>query len=348
MLDTVFGIFTESWQVLNAFAMYCLIGLCMSGLLKSMMPDSFVERHLGGNNFRSVIKAALLGIPLPLCSCGVIPVATGLRRQGAGNGPTTAFLIATPETGVDSIAITYALLDPIMTIIRPVAAFLTAMTAGAIVTLMPEGKHRSTNAEPSCSCCSHPADQLRPCCNQVAPQNRIANGLRFAFNSLLAEIGPPLLFGVIIAGAISYFLPPGSIERYLGSGMQQMLVMLIIGIPLYVCASASTPIVAALALKGLSPGAALIFLLVGPATNATTITVVAQMMGKRIAVVYGSVIAAVALTLGLLTDILYNALAFDTTRWVSGHSHTLPPEVTTAAALILLACIFRARLLIRR
>ncbi|MEI6127788.1 MAG: permease, partial [Pseudomonadota bacterium] len=146
-MEMVFGVIRESWNVLNESALYCLLGIIMSGVLKSFISDAFVMEHLGTNTMSSVVKASLLGIPLPLCSCGVIPVAMGLRRQGAGKGPTTAFLISTPETGIDSIALTYALLDPLMTIVRPVAAFITATVAGMLVNFMPDGKEvRTVNA----------------------------------------------------------------------------------------------------------------------------------------------------------------------------------------------------------
>ena len=136
----VFGVVLESWHILNDSAPYILFGLFMAGVLKVFMPEDFVANHLGGNDLVSVVKASLFGVPLPLCSCGVVPVAMGLKKQGAGNGPTTAFLISTPETGMDSIAITYALLDPIMTVMRPVAAFITAIIAGVIVNFLPNAK----------------------------------------------------------------------------------------------------------------------------------------------------------------------------------------------------------------
>ena len=140
MDDIVIGVVLESWHILNDSAPFILFGLFMAGVLKVFMPEDFVAKHLGGNDVVSVVKASLLGVPLPLCSCGVVPVAMGLKKQGAGNGPTTAFLISTPETGMDSIAITYALLDPIMTIMRPVAAIITATVAGTIVNFLPKTK----------------------------------------------------------------------------------------------------------------------------------------------------------------------------------------------------------------
>ncbi|MBM4310270.1 MAG: permease [Deltaproteobacteria bacterium] len=340
MIEAASQIVSAAWQVLCASAPYVIFGLLMAGLLKGIIPDSFVSRHLGGNSVRAVIKASLLGMPLPLCSCGVVPVAASLRKQGAGPGPTTAFLISTPETGVDSIAITWALLDPVMTVVRPLAAFITATTAGLLVNLLP--------AKPPGPACA----LGRSCCNTTCtaqhsspkmPLRRaLPDGIRYAFTQLLGDIGPYLLAGIAIAGLITWLIPDGFIEQHLGSGIIPMLIMLAAGIPLYVCASASTPIVAALALKGLSPGAALVFLLAGPATNAAAITVVAALLGRPVAAVYVSVIALCALVMGMAVNMLYGWLAIDISSWASGAQHSHDSMLPVVAALALLALILRA------
>jgi uncharacterized membrane protein YraQ (UPF0718 family) len=339
MIDAIAQILSAAWQVLCASAPYVLFGLLMSGVLKAFIPDAFVARHLGGNSAGAVVKASLLGVPLPLCSCGVVPVAASLRKQGAGPGPTTAFLISTPETGVDSIAITWALLDPIMTVVRPVAAFITAMSAGLLVNLLPVKAAACAAPPGSCDCkiCTRTTESVpRPL------WRALADGIRYAFGSLLRDIGPWLLAGIAIAGLITFLIPDGFVERHLGSGITSMLIMLVVGIPLYVCASASTPIVAALALKGLSPGAALVFLMVGPATNAASITVVAGMLGKRVAVVYVSVIALCALALGMAVNALYGWLAIDISSWASGAHHSEGNLLPVVAAVVLLGLILRA------
>jgi uncharacterized membrane protein YraQ (UPF0718 family) len=147
IMEVLIGVARESWHILNDSSPYILFGIFMAGVLKVFMPEDFVARHLGTDDMASVLKASLLGVPLPLCSCGVVPVATGLRKQGAGKGATTAFLISTPETGADSIAITYALLDPIMTVLRPVAAFITATVAGVLVNILPEKNEPETTEQ---------------------------------------------------------------------------------------------------------------------------------------------------------------------------------------------------------
>ena len=350
MIELFINILKESWQMLNETAGYCLFGIIMAGLLRAFMSDDFVLKHLGKNNTVSVIKASLIGVPMPLCSCGVMPVAMGLRNQGAGKGPTTAFLISTPESGVDSIAVTWALLDPIMTVVRPLAAFITATVAGIIVNFVPEHQENGAIPEPACSCCSggaeddHDGDHNHACNHQHSLLQRMRSGLAFAFGGLLADMGPSLLFGILIAGMISALVPPDFIEQNLGSGIRPMLVMLLVGIPLYVCATASTPIVAALALKGLSPGAALVFLLAGPATNIATIMVVARIMGKRIAAVYVTVIAAAALLLGMAVNAIYSFAALGVTNWISAEQYEGRGFFTSVLSGILLVLILRAKL----
>jgi len=339
VIEAAADILSAAWQVLYASAPYMLFGLLMAGLIKACIPDSFVNRHLGGNSTGAVIKASLVGVPLPLCSCGVVPVAASLREQGAGPGPTTAFLISTPETGLDSIALTYALLDPVMTVVRPLAAFITAMSAGLLVNVLPFTVRNAAAAPPSESCCCE--NKEKPAA-AIPLKRSLPDGIRYAFGALLRDIGPYLLAGIAIAGLITWLIPDNFVEQHLGSGILPMLIMLVAGIPVYVCASASTPIVAALALKGLSPGAALVFLMVGPATNAASITVVAGMLGKRVAAVYVSVIAVCALVMGMAVNALYGWLAIDITDWAAGAHHGPGSLLRALAAVALLVLILRA------
>jgi len=340
MIDAITQILIAAWQILCTSAPYVIFGLLMAGVLKAIIPDSFVNKHLGGKSAKAVVKASLLGVPLPLCSCGVVPVAASLKEQGAGPGPTTAFLISTPETGVDSIAITYALLDPVMTIIRPLAALITAISAGLLVNLLPNKSPGPTSPAANCCC---PETCKPPTTAPGTPLHRaIPDGIRYAFGQLLRDIGPYLVAGIAIAGVITWLIPDGFVEQHLGSGITSMLIMLAAGVPLYVCASASTPIVAALALKGLSPGAALVFLMVGPATNAASITVVAKLLGKPVAVVYVTVIALCALVMGMAINALYGWLAIDISAWTTGMQHSEDGPFSTLAAIALLALIARA------
>lgn len=339
----------ECWSVLKEAAPYVLFGFLVAGLLKALLPDAWMTRHLGGRGPLSVIKAALVGVPLPLCSCGVVPAALGMRRQGAGPGATTAFMISTPETGVDSLAVTWAMIDPLMTLLRPLAAFITALSAGLAANLLPERYLRTGSATPvaaGCGCggsCSSSVGGIAGAMPlRASLRARLQNGLGEAFGEMLADVGVWLLAGILLAAGISLLLPPEYFAHALGGELMSMLVMLLVGVPLYVCASSSTPIAASLLLKGLSPGAALVFLLSGPATNVTTITVMTRSFGPALTAVYVASIAVCSIGFGLLTNRLYMALGYDIHAVVGAMNETLPAWMGTLSALLLLGLVLRA------
>jgi len=264
-----------------------------------------------------------------------------LRKQGANNGATTAFLISTPESGVDSISITYALLDPIMTVARPLVAFVTATFAGIAENLL-GNSDQNQRIIPDLSC---PVDN---CCDgqNCDPQThrrhhtvfeKIKAGVIYAFSDLWEDIAKWFLFGVLLAGFITVLIPDDIFGRYLGSGLSAMLLMLAIGIPLYICATASTPIAAALILKGVSPGAALVFLLVGPATNVASLTVVTGILGKRATAIYLGTIAVSAVFFGLIVDQVYSRMGISAQAMVGQASELIPLWVQWAAAFVVLA-----------
>lgn len=338
-MTLVFDILNSCWLMLAEAAPYILFGFLVAGLLKGAFSDDLISRHLGGSSVGSVFKAALFGIPLPLCSCGVIPAAIGLRRQGAGRGASAAFLVSTPESGVDSMAITYALLDPVMTVLRPIAALLTAIVTGLFINLMPE-----KSVAPAAS--ADEAASGDDCCEPAIPQlrglPRLLAGVRYAFGELLRDIGGWLLLGIVIAGVIDALIPDAFFAGLGDNRLTMMLAMLVVGIPLYICASASTPIAAALILKGISPGAALVFLLAGPATNAATVTLVARFWGKGATAIYLLSIAFCSLLLGWLTDSLYTAAGWDIAGQVHAVVETGPAWWEVASAVLLLAILLRS------
>jgi hypothetical protein len=340
MDEMMLGILAACWEIFAESALFVLFGFFAAGVLKALVPGDVVARHLGKNSAASVVKASLFGIPLPLCSCGVIPAAIGLRKQGAGKGATASFLVSVPETGVDSMAITWALLDPVMTVVRPVSAFFTAVVTGLLVNRLPEDALVPTapvQKEDGCCCTSTCGGSSNTQATRPPLGQRLREGLSYAFGDLLGDIGKWLLFGIAIAGVIAYFVPDDFFVRYLGGEWLSLVVMLGVGIPLYICASASTPVAAALVLKGLSPGAALVFLLAGPATNAATITVVARYLGRSAAIIYLCSIACCSLALGWLTNRLYVWGGFDITRWVSkAHPAAESPLMVVAAVTLLL------------
>lgn len=321
-----------------------MFGLVMSGLLRVFLNPAVVTRHLGRGRFTSVLKASLLGIPMPLCSCSVLPAAVSLRRQGANRGATTAFLISTPESGVDSIAITYALLDPIMTVARPVAALFTALTAGISENLL--GKKRGRSQKPNLTCPIDACCDGETCSPEVHARHhtfmeKVKAGLTFSFTEVWEDLAAWFLFGLLLAGLISAFIPEDLIARYLGGGVASMLVMLAAGIPLYICATASTPIAAALILKGVSPGAALVFLLAGPATNVTSLTVLFGVLGKRATVVYLSTISVMAVVFGLAVDRLYTSLGLSAVALAGSAAEAVPAWAEWTCALVLIILSIR-------
>jgi uncharacterized protein len=322
-----------SWHLLLDAAPYILLGIVMGGLLKSFLSAEYVARHLGQGRFLPVFKAAIFGIPLPLCSCGVLPAAAALKRQGANNGATTAFLVSTPESGVDSISVTYALLDPIMTVARPLAAFLSAMVAGVAENLRNPPRALPPPL-PMAAAGAQGRKEGTPA--SIHWREKIIAGLRYAFADLWGDLAGWFFLGLLLAGLITVLVPEEFLSGSLGGGLPGMLLMLAFGIPLYICATASTPIAAALILKGVSPGAALVFLLVGPATNVATLSVLVGLLGKRATLLYLGSIAITAVLCGLALDAVYASLGISARAIVGQAGEILPASLQHAAALLIL------------
>ncbi len=341
-------ILLASWSVLLDAAPWVLFGFFMAGLLKAFVPDDLVARHLGGRGFASILKASAIGVPIPLCSCGVLPAAAGLKKQGAGKGAVASFLISTPETGIDSIAVSYALLDPVMTVVRPIAGFITAVSAGLAVSASERFSGTEPQQEPpaasgSCSCgCDHGHGHEHPVVVSFA--GKLRGGMSFAFGELLQDVGGWLLFGVLMAGTISTVVSADVVEKYLADEWLSMALMLAVSVPLYVCATASTPIAAAFAIKGISPGAALVFLLAGPATNAASISVIAKMLGKRATAIYLAAIIISSLVAGVLVNYLYGLLGLDIRHWIVRSTEAEPGLPAFLAVLLLALLLLRSYL----
>jgi uncharacterized membrane protein YraQ (UPF0718 family)/copper chaperone CopZ len=312
-----------------------MLGLIAAGILHILFPASVVSRHLGRKRLSSVVKAAFLGMPLPLCSCGVIPMAASLRRQGASRGAVLSFLISTPTTGVDSILATYSLLGPVFTVFRAVGSLIGGILTGAVANLFEKDRREHKPAEiDDCKVCS----VSEPHSHTIS--ERIGAMAKHAFFQLARDIGKPLLIGTIIGGFISYLLPPTFFERYLAGTWTPMIVMLAVGIPLYVCATGSIPIAASLILKGMSPGAGLVFLVAGPATNTVTISTVWKTMGKRSLVLYLGSIIVTSLGLGFLMDLLFRGRILVEAEHF--HGGGLPMWLKYAAGAVLLGLILNA------
>jgi hypothetical protein len=293
MLEILMSFVWQCWLVILEMAPYLLFGFALAGLMSIWISPEWTERHLGGKGFGPVAKATLLGIPLPLCSCSVIPVVASMRRHGASRAAATSFLLSTPQTGVDSIAVTYALLGPIFAVFRPIAALVTGVLGGLLVLIFGRAKSDEADAPPPCtdSCCS--GDRTAPAWLRAG---------KYGFVTLPRDLAWPLLVGVAIAGAIATALPADSLQMHLGSGLVSILVLMAAGIPLYVCATASVPIAAGLIHLGASAGAALAFLIVGAATNPAAVSTVWKVLGRRTTVIYLVTAGVSAVLCGLLLD----------------------------------------------
>ena len=318
-----------------AAAPWLVLGLLVGGFIKALIPMSFLEKHLGGQGIVPIIKAALLGAPLPLCSCGVIPAALGLRKAGASKPATVSFLVSTPETGVDSVSITYALLGPFMAIVRPVAAVISAITAGLLVGKTEEHDEPHSEAikkEESSCCASEPVieSEETSCCSEEESQQKTSgffqktiDGIHYAFTDLFSMLLFWLCIGLLFAAAVQTFIPATFLTKW-GSGLPAMLVMVAIGIPMYVCAAASTPIAAGFMMAGISPGTALVFLMAGPATNISTLGVIGKELGRKSLIAYLAGVGVVAIIAGLITDYLVTKLGIDIQGQLQAGEHLVP------------------------
>ncbi|GIU06031.1 SO_0444 family Cu/Zn efflux transporter [Shewanella morhuae] len=456
LLKNFIDLFLES-------APWLLLGLILAGLLKVFVPMAWMQKQLGGHGFKTVVKAAMLGAPLPLCSCGVIPAAVGLRRAGASKAATTSFLVSTPETGVDSIAVSYVLLGPFMAIIRPIAAICSAIVAGLLVgrddddgkpttaksaakidnevpaasCCGPKAEPKEVTAEPIQSCCSSPVkepikadsccssekkatikmtpmaasslmnsnasaytnvshvsviktEKTGSCCSTAAPVmpekivvvkkgaccdtstkvgadasavhhqgeadsccastqdiatelksesvlTRVVVGLKYAATDLVRDTTLWLLVGLFFAALVQTYVPGDFLAKW-GDGILAMLVMVLISVPMYICATASTPIAAGLLLAGVSPGAVLVFMMTGPATNIATLGIVTKELGKRALWGYLGGVVGVALIAGMLVNYLVATFGFVVMPQIGEH-HEILPEWLVATSGILLALL---------
>ncbi|TXR53867.1 SO_0444 family Cu/Zn efflux transporter [Reinekea thalattae] len=400
MIASYFSDFIASFVFLfTESAPFLLLGLFIAGVIHILIPSAWVQKTLGKRN--SMVTAAFIGAPVPLCSCSVIPTAIGIRRSGASKASTASFMVATPETGVDSVGVTYALLGPIMAIIRPVSAIIAAIFTGLLVqwwdkeTPAKKGDasasccssepaktesssccssksvNESTKAESSSCCSSKPSESVNEsakavsssccsskpsesvnepaktesssCCSSKANSSsqttqypwltKLKNCIKYSYGKLLGDFMQWLLIGLVFAALIRAFVPESFLAEH-GSGLISMMIMVLISIPMYICATASTPIAAGLMLSGISPGAALVFMMAGPATNVATIMVVKNELGTRSMYAYLAGVISSALALGALTDWAF--AVFDLHIEVtSGHHGDMTSLLYSLSAVVL-------------
>lgn len=312
----------ESLAIFLELSPYLILGFLIAGVLRQVLKPAWLTRHVAGEDLKSVTLASLIGAPLPLCSCSVLPVAVSMRKSGASKGATASFLIATPETGVDSIAVSWGLLGPVLTVARLLGAIVSAIFVGGVVSwFVRRGLDRPGRAEATPAraevedSCGHAAPQAR------APAERATHGspdrsfvhrvLRYAFVEMMDDLAASMIVGILLSGVIAAAIPPEVFQSPIAQGFPGLLLMLAIGIPIYVCAAGSTPIAAALLLKGMSPGAAFVFLLASPATNLGSLVVLSRHLGKRVVLLQVAALAVVTLALGWIVDFLWVALGLE-------------------------------------
>lgn len=325
----------ESLKMFNQAAPYMTMGILLGGLLKAFISEELVQKYLGGRGISPVFRASLAGVPLPLCSCGVIPAAAALKKQGASSSATVSFLISTPESGIDSIALSYALLDPILTVARPIIAFISAFAAGIASVLWGGPEHKTEIDKSEIHDHGHGHDHS-PEIAYTSLSQRIKAGLDFAINDIWADLAGTFFIGIILSGIIATIIPSSFLGTYLGGGLRSMLIMLVAGIPMYICASSSTPLAAALILKGVSPGAALVFLMAGPATNVSALPVLNKILGARRLAIYLTIIAVISVTAGLSIDWIYSTMGISAQASVGEATEMLPQWLHVASATLLI------------
>ena len=322
-MEYLIEFFTALYDLSNAMAIYILFGLIFAGVLHELVPESIVTKHLGNENIYSVIKSTIFGIPLPVCSCGVVPLATSIKKSGASKGATLSFLISTPITGVDSILATYGIFGWIFTIYRVITSMIIAMVAGILTNLFDkeiEKPKQKFSSFSSFSASPIVQEEVKSCCSTPKSSNfSLKKSFKYAFGTLLSDIAKPLFWGLVIGALITIAIPQNLSEILLEYSWLSYIIVIAIAVPMYVCATASLPIAAALMLSGVSAGAAFVFLSAGPATNTVTIGVVKKMLGTKSLYIYlGSIILGSVL-FGLGLDYIFDITSVDPKSLVHMH-----------------------------
>ena len=364
MVSFLFDVLRQTWGILEDASVFLLFGFLLAGMLGILVPGRLLTRLVGTGKIKSVLWGSVVGAPIPLCSCGVLPAALGLRKQGATPGATVAFLVATPETGVDSISLTYALTDPVMTVFRPIAGVATAIAAGLATNLF--GVPRSKATEPPPEVVKTPTAGDERCQHAGDPgghdhahghdhhddhvqgANSLPDGgasrtvvattrriIRYGFVELLDDVSWWLVLGIVLSAVAVVAIPAQLFDGMWGGGIASMVLMLVLSIPLYTCASCSTPMAAALAIKGLSPGAVLVFLLAGPATNIGSLVVLLKVLGRHAVAAYLVAVVIMTLAAGFALNAIYHAWGLDP-RATFGTAAGFVPDLVKEAGAVLL------------
>lgn len=317
----------EILELINRMSPYILLGFFLAGIMHAFVPAALYHKYLGRKSFRSVLNAAILGIPIPLCSCGVIPTAMSLKKEGASRGATVSFLIATPQTGVDSIIATYSLMGLPFALLRPLAALFTSLFGGQMVNIFDKDKEENA------------VKPATPVATKSSFGAKVVEVFRYAYIEMMQDIGRWLIVGLVVAGLITVFVPQSFFALFSDSSLLSMLIVLVFAIPMYLCATGSIPIAVALMMKGLSPGTALVLLMAGPAVNAASMLVVGKVLGKKTLLIYILSIILGSVLFGLGIDYLLPREWFTATvtEMASASGTSVFNMICTAVLLVLLS-----------
>ena len=334
---------TNFWNLVIESAPWLLVGYLLAGIIKQVIPSAWVEKQLAKPGFVSIVKGAFIGAPLPLCSCGVIPTALAIRKAGASKGATSSFLVATPETGVDSISFSYAVLGPIFALMRPIGALTSAIIAGVLVnTLDKEESEAIEEVSESASCCASKKEAENQDVTSLPPlSERFVSAVKYGYGRMISDTAKWLAIGLVAAAVITTVVPQSFFLQW-GDGLMAMVIMVIVGLPMYICATASTPVAASLLFAGISPGAALVFMLTGPATNIATMGVIREQLGNRSLIAYLIGVIGTAIFCGLLLNELNQAFSWplQLSKAEHGESYPLWRQLAAVALVALIARVW--------
>lgn len=334
----------EIFDLINKMSPYLLLGFFLAGVMHAFVPNTLYRRYLGGSSFRSVLNAAILGVPLPLCSCGVIPTAMSLKKEGASKGATVSFLIATPQTGVDSIIATYSLMGLPFALIRPLAALITALFGGQMVNWFDKKDSPAAASATSGSGSKEDGDSSK---TGMTFGKKVVSVFKYAYVDMMQDIGRWLIVGLVVAGLITVFVPESFFALFADNSLLSMLIVLLFAIPMYLCATGSIPIAVALMMKGLSPGTALVLLMAGPAVNAASMLVVGKVLGKRTLLIYLLSITAGAIAFGLGIDWLLPREWFTTSLGMASESSGASSDWFSICCSIVMALLLVNAMILR-
>jgi uncharacterized protein len=333
------SILTIFWNLVIESAPWLLIGYLLAGIIKQVIPSEWVHKQLAKPGFVSIVKGAFIGAPLPLCSCGVIPTALAVRKAGASKGATSSFLVATPETGVDSISFSFAVLGPIFAIARPIAALTSAVVAGVLVNSFDGEEDVVEPVKAQSSCCHSKQQEQTEAAAEPSLGDKLISAVQYGYGRMISDTAKWLLIGLVAATIITAVIPQSFFLQW-GDGLLAMIVMVVVGLPMYICATASTPVAAGLLFAGISPGAALVFMLTGPATNIATMGVIKEQLGTRSLIAYMVGVIATAIACGLMLNQLYAVYGWELQLSMMEHGESYPLWRQLAAVLL---CALLAR-----